>query len=226
MTQPIRPRVTICYTQTLDGRLATVTGHSQWIGGPESVRLWHQLRAQHDAVMVGVGTVLADNPRLTVRHVAGCAPLRVVVDSTLRTPLDAAVLAGSAAARTILAVTGRAPAERCAAARSLGATVLELPAGETGQIDLAALLAALNERGIGALMVEGGAALITALLRARLADRMVVCVAPSILGAGVEAIGDLGIRDLAHLIRLAGVQVHQEGWDLIVDGSVVYPLEY
>lgn len=218
-----RPTFTLCYTQTLDGRLATATGASQWIGGGESVRYAHQLRAEHDAIMVGVGTVLADNPRLTVRHVAGRDPLRVVVDSALRTPTVAAVLADGAAAGTLLAVTPRAPAERVAAAQALGATVLQLPADEDGRVNLGALAQALAARGVRSVMVEGGAALITALLRARLADRVAVCVTPSIMGAGIEAVDDLGIRELAGLVRLADVRVLPFGADVVFDGRLVYP---
>src|SRR5690606_12664132 len=97
-----RPSVTLCYAQTLDGRLATRTGSSRWTSGAESLRLTPQLRADHDAIMVGVGTVLADDPRLTVRLVPGRDPLRVVVDSRLRTPLGAAVLRDGAASGTVL----------------------------------------------------------------------------------------------------------------------------
>jgi 5-amino-6-(5-phosphoribosylamino)uracil reductase/diaminohydroxyphosphoribosylaminopyrimidine deaminase/5-amino-6-(5-phosphoribosylamino)uracil reductase len=220
-----RPTVTLCYTQTLDGRLATATGQSQWIGGGESVTYAHQLRAEHDAIMVGVGTVLKDNPRLTVRHVAGHDPLRVVVDSTLRTPLDAAVLHGGAASGTLLAVTERAPAERVAAMKSLGAAVLTMPADADGRVSLYALMAALAERGVGSVMVEGGAALITALLRERMVDRMAVCVSPRIMGAGIAAVGDLGIRELASMIKLMDVQVQQFGADVVFDGRVVYSRE-
>lgn len=216
-----RPVVTVSYAQTIDGRLATADGSSQWISGPGSLRFAHQLRASHQAIMVGVGTVLKDNPRLTVRHASGHSPLRVVVDSTLRTPPGAAVLAG-AAAGTMLAVTDRAPSERRTAALALGATVVSLPPDATGRVDLAALLAALHERDIHSVMVEGGARLITALLRARLVDRLAVCIAPKILGAGLEAIGDLGIRDLDQALRLAEVQIELYGADLIISGRVVY----
>jgi 5-amino-6-(5-phosphoribosylamino)uracil reductase/diaminohydroxyphosphoribosylaminopyrimidine deaminase/5-amino-6-(5-phosphoribosylamino)uracil reductase len=215
--------VTVSYAQTLDGRLATASGSSRWISGPESLRFAHELRAGHDAIMVGVGTVCRDDPRLTVRLVPGRDPLRVVVDSTLRTPPTAAVLADGAAAGTVLAVTERAPAERCAAMRALGATVLALPAGADGRVDLGALLAALRGRGGGSVMAEGGAGLITALLRARLVDRLAVCVAPKLLGAGIEAVGDLGIGDLARALTLRDVTVTLYGVDLVIDGRVVYP---
>jgi 5-amino-6-(5-phosphoribosylamino)uracil reductase/diaminohydroxyphosphoribosylaminopyrimidine deaminase/5-amino-6-(5-phosphoribosylamino)uracil reductase len=218
-----RPFVTVSYAQTLDGRLATSTGSSQWISGPDSLRFAHSLRAKHDAVMVGVGTVCRDDPRLTVRHVEGPDPLRVVVDSTLRTPPEAAVLSNGAARGTVLVVTRRAAADRCERARSLGATVLEAPADEVGRVDLAAALEALHERGVRSVMVEGGATLITALLCGRLVDRLAVCVAPKILGSGIEAVGDLGICDLEDAVRLADVSVMPCGVDLILDGRVEYP---
>src|ERR671927_191976 len=136
----VRPTVTVSYAQTLDGRLATANGSSRWISAPESLRFAHQLRAEHDAVAVGAGTACTDDPRLTVRLVSGEDPLRVVVDSSLRTPLSAAVLANGAAGGTVLAVTERAPGRRCEEAISLGATVLRLPADAGGMVDLGALL--------------------------------------------------------------------------------------
>jgi diaminohydroxyphosphoribosylaminopyrimidine deaminase/5-amino-6-(5-phosphoribosylamino)uracil reductase len=218
-----RPIVTLGYAQTLDGRLATSTGNSQWISAPESLRFSHELRARHDAIMVGVGTVCRDDPRLTVRLVAGRDPLRVVVDSTLRTPLTAAVLAQDAAPGTVLAVTDRAPAAKRDKVRALGASVLRLPGDAGGRVDLVALLAALHERGIGSVLVEGGAQMITALLRARLVDRLAVCIAPKILGAGIEAVGDLGIRDLTRSLIMTDTSVTSYGVDLILDSRVEYP---
>ena len=217
-----RPGVTLSYAQTLDGRLATSTGSSQWISAPESLRFSHELRAEHDAIMVGAGTVWKDDPRLTVRLVAGQNPLRVV-DSTLRTPLSAAALMGEAAQGTVFAVTDRAPAAKRDKVRALGATVLSVPAQSGGRVDLVALLAALHERGIRSLLVEGGAELITALLRARLVDRLVVCVAPKILGAGIEAVGDLGIRELARALIVTDTLVTPYGVDLVLDSRVEYP---
>jgi diaminohydroxyphosphoribosylaminopyrimidine deaminase/5-amino-6-(5-phosphoribosylamino)uracil reductase len=218
-----RPFVTLSYAQTLDGRLATSAGSSQWISAPESLRFSHELRAKHDAIMVGSGTACKDDPRLTVRLVAGQNPLRVVVDSTLRTPLTAAVFTEGAAPGTVLAVTDRAPAAKRDEVRALGATVLCLPTNARGRVDLVALLAALHERGIGSVLVEGGAGMITALLRARLVDRLVVCVAPKLLGAGIEAVGDLGIRELARTLIMADTSVTTCGVDLVLDSRVEYP---
>ncbi|MBX0327222.1 RibD family protein [Oscillochloris sp. ZM17-4] len=217
------PRVTLCYAQTLDGRTATASGSSQWISGPESLRFSHGLRASHDAIMVGVGTVLADDPRLTVRLAEGRDPLRVVADSRLRTPPDAAVLRDGAGAGTILAHTGRAPADLRAALEATGATLLDLPDAPGGGVALAALLMALDARGVRSLMVEGGARLITAMLRMRLATHMAVTLAPKILGAGTDAVGDLGIARLGDAYSLADVDITPYGADLVIAGRVVYP---
>lgn len=219
----VRPTVTVSYAQTLDGRLAAANGSSRWISSPDSLRFAHQLRAEHDAVAVGAGTACNDDPRLTVRLVPGDDPLRVVVDSALRTPLSAAVLANGAAKGTVLAVTDRAPDERCAEAESLGATVLRLPASGKGRVDLDALLSGLHSLGVRSVMVEGGAALITSFLCERLVDRLAVCIAPKILGRGIEAVGDLGISDLTDSLMLTDTAVTLYGVDLVIDSRVEYP---
>lgn len=217
-----RPSVTVSYAQTLDGRLATSTGSSQWISAPESLSFAHKLRANHDAILVGAGTACRDNPRLTVRLAPGKNPLRVVVDSTFRTPLDAAVFADGAATGTVLAVTERAPAERCARAEALGARVMRLP-DDTGRVDLSALLDTLGGIGVRSVMAEGGASIITALFKSRLVDRAVVCIAPKILGSGIEAVGDLGIHDLGLSIVMEDFSLTRQGCDLILDGLISYP---
>jgi diaminohydroxyphosphoribosylaminopyrimidine deaminase / 5-amino-6-(5-phosphoribosylamino)uracil reductase len=218
-----RPTVTVSYAQTLDGRLASVSGSSRWISSPESLRFTHTLRSEHDAVMVGAGTACKDDPRLTVRLVPGDDPLRVVVDSALRTPLAAAVLANGAAKGTVLAVTRRAPVDRCERARSLGATVLSLPEDTEGRVNLGTLLAELCRHGVGSVMVEGGARLITSFLGNRLVDRLAVCIAPKILGSGIEAVGDLGICELDDSLTLTGTSFVPYGRDIILDSRVEYP---
>ena len=211
--------VTVHYAQSLDGRIATRSGDSQWIGGEASLRFAHQLRADHELILVGVGTVLADNPRLTVRLVEGRSPVRVVLDSTLRTPLSAHLLTDGAA-HTIVATSRRAAPERIEAVKATGAEVLL--AGDTGsdRPDLAALLSRLSERGYGSVLIEGGRAVITSALAQGLVDRLSVCVAPIIVGEGISAVGELGIQRLRDARTLRSVVMTRLNGDLIVDGEL------
>jgi 5-amino-6-(5-phosphoribosylamino)uracil reductase/diaminohydroxyphosphoribosylaminopyrimidine deaminase/5-amino-6-(5-phosphoribosylamino)uracil reductase len=213
-----RPSVTVHFAQTLDGRIATRAGDSQWIGSDESLRLAHGLRAEHQAVLVGIGTVLADDPRLTVRHVAGPSPVRVVADGHLRIPLDARVLADRAAP-TIILTSESASVERIAAIQDRGAEVMTVATGTNDWIDVGALLLQLGRRGLSSILVEGGARLITSVMQSRVADRLVVCIAPRICGTGIEAIGDLGIERLAQTISFKRSRFYSLGPDVIFDGS-------
>ncbi len=214
-----RPRVTVKLAQTLDGRIATATGHSQWISGEESLQLAHELRAEHDAVLVGIGTVLRDDPRLTVRLVDGPNPLRVLLDTSLRTPLSSRVLAEEPTNTLIFAGEG-VSTDRIAAVERLGARLLIVSRRAVGGLDLAEVLFALAHLGVGSVLVEGGASVVTSLLRERLVDRMVVCVASKLMGAGLEGIGDLGIRDLADALTLEDVTVRRCGPDVVFDGRL------
>src|SRR5207247_1419400 len=135
---------------------------------------------------VGIGTVLADNPRLTVRLVPGRSPLRVVTDSTLRIPAKMHLLTDGAA-DTLIATTTRASAERVGELERQGARVLVLEPGEDGRVDLARLLEHLRAEGVESLLVEGGGCLITSALGAGLVDRLVACIAPKVVGAGIDA---------------------------------------
>lgn len=220
--RPPSPTITLSYAQTLDGRIATSTGSSQWISGGESLRYTHEIRARHDAIMVGVGTVLRDDPQLTVRLVPGRSPLRIVVDSLLRTPPDARVLSAGAPG-ALIAVTSAAPAERVRRIQDRGAEVLMLPAGVEGGVDLRALIQTLAARGVGSVMAEGGARLITSMLRERLATRLAVCVAPKLLGSGIEAVGDLSKSSLSESVQVALERVTRLGDDLMLEGALTYP---
>ena len=218
---PHLPFVTVKYAQTLDGRIATATGDSQWISGPDSLRLAHQLRAEHDGILVGIGTVLADNPQLNVRLASGRDPLRVIVDSRLRTPLTARVLAGEAARHTLIATTRMADGNRQQEIEQLGAQIVTLPTfADSSRVDLAWLLGELTGRGIDSVLVEGGAAIITSLLAQKLVDRLVVAIAPKLVGSGTEAIGDLGIRRLADALTFSSFATQQLGDDIIFDGRI------
>lgn len=171
--------------------------------------------------MVGIGTVLRDDPRLTVRLVNGRNPLRIIVDSRLRTPLTARVLADGAANDTLIAATEMADPERVRELERLGAQVLRLPANnDKSGVDLAELLAELGRRRISSVLVEGGARIITSLVAARLVDRLVVAVAPKIIGQGTEAIGDLGIAHLRDAIVFSSFKTRRLGPDIIFDGRL------
>ena len=211
--RPDRPRVIVKYAQTLDGRIATSTGDSRWISGEEERRVSHALRAACDAVMVGVGTVLADDPQLTVRMVPGASPARIVLDSSLRTPLDAMVLGEDAA--TTIVTTARSDPARRAELQRLGVRVEVVPSKD-GRVDLGAALARLRTLGVEALLVEGGAAVITELLRARAVDRLIVSVAPVLIGSGTEAVGALDITRVADGIHLTNRTTRTVGDDLLL----------
>jgi GTP cyclohydrolase II len=214
-----RPSVTVHYAQTIDGRLATRTGDSQWISGQESLVLAHALRASHAAVLVGAGTVAADDPRLTARLVEGPSPVRVVVDSTLRLSPDASVVTDGAVS-TILATTDRAPVGRRRDFARRAVEVLVLPSTADGRVDLGSLLDELGARGMATLLVEGGAAVITSMIRERRVSRLVVSIAPLVLGAGIEAIGDLDILRLRDALSFRRASFSQLGPDVIFEGEL------
>lgn len=215
------PFVTVKYAQSLDGRIATSTGDSRWISGPAALRLAHRLRREHDAIIVGIGTVLADNPQLTVRLVKGRNPLRVVIDSELRTPAEALVLASGAAAGTLIAAAANVDEKRVSEFQKLGADILRLPAASNGSgIDIASLLGELGKRGIASVLAEGGSGIITSLLAAQAVNRLIVVIAPKIIGRGTEAIGDLGITRLSEAITFSSVKVRRLGDDIIFDGRL------
>ena len=215
------PFVTVKFAMSLDGRIATKTGDSQWISSGESLTLAHRLRSEHQAILVGIQTVLTDNPRLTVRHVDGRDPLRVVVDSRLRIPDEANVLADGAANHTLIATTEAADPQRLAHIRGLGADVILLPtAAETPNVSLEALLVELRRRSLASVLVEGGAKIVTSLLAARLINRLVIAIAPKLIGRGIEAVGDLGITRLRDAITFASVETYNLGSDIIFDGRL------
>lgn len=214
------PFITVKFAQTLDGRIATSAGSSRWISSPASRRLAHKLRAQHDAVMVGIGTVIKDNPQLTVRLVRGRNPTRIVLDTRLRVPLDARVLMNQQEALTMIATTSGADGEKLSALRRMGIEVLTIPEDERGFIDLPRLLEALGQKGISSILVEGGAETITSLLRQKLADRLVVFTAPRIMGRGIEAVGELDIKDVDSALKLTFKKVYRSGEDVVIEARV------
>jgi diaminohydroxyphosphoribosylaminopyrimidine deaminase/5-amino-6-(5-phosphoribosylamino)uracil reductase len=217
-----RPFVVLKVAMTLDGKIATRTGASRWITGPAAREYVHALRDTYDAVLVGRGTVLADDPALTVRlPQGGRDPVRVVLDSRARLPETARVLQTGSPAPTIVAVTGDAPAERIGRLEEAGARVMVLP-GEGGRVSLPALLEELGRREITSVLVEGGATVHAAALAAGVVDKVVWFVAPKIFG-GREApgpVGGPGVADPAAALALEDVEVTRYGPDICIEGYV------
>ncbi len=213
-----RPFVILKIASSLDGKIATRTGESRWITGEEARLKVHELRNEVDAVLVGIGTVLKDDPSLTVRlHRGGTRdPLRVVVDAYGRTPLEAKVLKGPG--RPLIAVSKEAPSERVEALEAHGAEILRIDAMQ-GRISLTTLLQELGRRGIMSVMIEGGSTLNASALEEGVVDKILLFVAPIIIG-GREVpgmIGGAGIERLNEAIGLERIRVEGIGNDLLIE---------
>ena len=213
-----RPLVTLKLATSIDGRIATAAGESRWITGEAARERAHGLRAVHDAVAVGSGTVLADDPELTCRLPGMTAwnPVRVIFDGRLRTPLTAKLAVTAREAPVWLVTTAGADGERRRAFERLGLEVLEVEAGVAGSPDAGAALRALAARGITRLLAEGGRRLSAALLRAGLVDRLAWFRAPVVLGGdGVPAAEALGVQALGDAPRFRRVRVETVGEDVL-----------
>ncbi|MGO9139123.1 MAG: bifunctional diaminohydroxyphosphoribosylaminopyrimidine deaminase/5-amino-6-(5-phosphoribosylamino)uracil reductase RibD [Syntrophales bacterium] len=214
------PFVTLKFAQSIDGRIATALGHSRWISSGQSLTFAHTLRSHHDAVLVGLGTLSKDDPELTVRLVRGRNPVRIVVDSHLRMSPAARILKDQDKAKTIVVTTNNAAREKRARLADLGIEVLAVETDKDRRVDLMRLLMELGKRNISSVLVEGGAAIITSILAEQLPDRVVIIIAPKIVGRGLEAIGDLGIKSINESLTLAYRRVRRLGDDLIIDGRI------
>ena len=217
-----RPFTVLKAAVSLDGRIATRSGESRWITSREARREGHRLRASLDAVLVGAGTVIADDPLLTARLRGARNPVRIVLDSKLRSPLDAQLVRTAKQVPTIYATTKKAPARKRRVLERAGVTVLELPATKAGLVELPPLLDALAERELNGLLVEGGAEVHGAFLDARLVQKVVLFVAPILIG-GAEApvaFGGRGVAQLAEALELEALETAHVGRDLMVTGRV------
>jgi diaminohydroxyphosphoribosylaminopyrimidine deaminase/5-amino-6-(5-phosphoribosylamino)uracil reductase len=213
-----RPLVTLKLATSLDGRIATATGESRWITGPPARDVAHLLRATHDAILVGTGTALADNPELTCRlpGLRQRSPVRIALDRHLRIPTDARLLTAAREVPTWLLTLPHADPARQQARRAAGAELVPVEADAAGQIDLGRALAALGECGLTRLLVEGGGRLAAALLRAGLVDRLVWLHAPLLLGGdGIPAVAALGLDKLAAAPRFERVASEPVGADVL-----------
>jgi diaminohydroxyphosphoribosylaminopyrimidine deaminase/5-amino-6-(5-phosphoribosylamino)uracil reductase len=220
-----RPYVTLKTAMTLDGKIADVHGASRWITGEAARAEAHRLRSRVDAIVVGIGTAIADDPELTVRLETDWPrePYRVVVDTNARLPADARLIRAGSPARAVIAAGPRADAARLRALRTAGATVLECPERD-GRVDLDALLAWLAGREVLSVLLEGGGELNAAFLERGLVDRVVVLVAPVLVGgrSAVTPVKGEG-RALKEALRLVAVVTRRVGEDIVIEGDLERP---
>jgi diaminohydroxyphosphoribosylaminopyrimidine deaminase/5-amino-6-(5-phosphoribosylamino)uracil reductase len=220
------PFVIAKYAASLDGRIAAASGDSRWVSGPQTLEWAHSVRPTLDAIVVGSGTVVIDNPSLTARPggttEGAHQPLRVVVDSRGRVSRETHVLEGDSP--TLIATSDRSSPAWRDSMRAAGAEVLVLPERD-GHVDLEALVRVLGERGALTVLFEGGGVLLGSLFDARLVDRVHAVIAPIIIGAAEApaAVAGTGAWRMADAVRLREFEVHRLGADILVDGLVEWP---
>lgn len=224
-----RPYVLWKAAMSLDGKVATRTGASRWISSPASRQLVHQVRSHQDAIMVGSGTVLKDDPLLTARLPGQSAadlrqPVRIIIDSTLRVPLTARCLQPDTPGRAIVATTDAAPAYRLAEFQAHGVEVWQ-SVGVAGKVDLVQLLKDLAAMEITSILLEGGPTLASSMLDLHLIDACMLFVAPMLLGGATApgVLGGLGVAAPADAPRLANATWREIGGDLLIKGQISWP---
>lgn len=223
-----RPFVIVKYASTLDGRIATSTGDSKWISGPVSRAFVHEIRHQVDGILVGIETVLADDPSLTTRRESGPGndPRRIILDSNLRFPENAKMLRLNSDSDTIVVCgdqRGEGYADKKKRLEQQGVTVIETPL-EEGRIDLDTLVDTLGDLGISSILVEGGSRVIASALNAGIVDKMYMFYAPKLLGGddGIPVCRGKGPLMMKDCIRLKSMQTRSSGDDILVEAYVDY----
>jgi diaminohydroxyphosphoribosylaminopyrimidine deaminase/5-amino-6-(5-phosphoribosylamino)uracil reductase len=214
------PFVSLKIAQTIDGRIAASNGSSRWITGEESRRCVHTLRSQHDAVLVGVNTVVEDDPQLTVRFVEGENPIRIILDRTLRVPLESKIVKGDGLIRTIIATSELSDPSKKEQLREKGVAIWDFPLNERGNIDLKVLLRRAAHQDITSILVEGGSEVFSIFLQSGLTDKVYVFIAPTLLGSGRSSIMDIGIDTITSALRLRDVDCQRYGEDALITGYI------
>ena len=222
-----RPYVTLKAGMTLDGKMATAKGESRWITGPRARQEVHRFRSQVDAVVVGVGTILHDDPTLTARlsdrplKLASRQPLRVVLDSRLRTPPTAMVCTKQDRAKTLIVTSSHARRSRHRPFEQGGVEVLSLST-KNGRVSLQALMTMLGKRGITSVLIEGGSTVNASLLQEKLVNHVVLYLAPTLMGGqdAIAVIGGHSPKRLSQVLRLRHVTVRRIGGDIVVEGDL------
>jgi diaminohydroxyphosphoribosylaminopyrimidine deaminase / 5-amino-6-(5-phosphoribosylamino)uracil reductase len=211
-----KPFVIAKAAMSLDGKIATKTGHSKYITGKEARKHVHQLRNDLDAVMVGASTVQKDDPQLTTRLIKGKNPIKIIVDSSLRTSLNAKVVKNEPT-QLIIATTAKAPANKIKQFQQKGVKVLTIPALQ-GKVDIKKLMKELGRLEIQSIMIEGGAELNAAVIKAGIVNKMLFFISPGLIGSGLSALGDLGITKVDKSVKLKKMNHTTVGKDILIEG--------
>jgi diaminohydroxyphosphoribosylaminopyrimidine deaminase / 5-amino-6-(5-phosphoribosylamino)uracil reductase len=212
------PFVTLKLAASLDGKIATSSGDARWISCEESRTAVHLLRNSYDAVLVGAGTVITDNPQLTCRIAGGRDPWRIILDARLRIPLNAGLLRQRGSDKNLIVTSDTAPAGKIRALEKLGATVWRLPARQ-GAVRWLPLLKKLAKIGIVSVLIEGGATTAAGALKGKMVDKMLLFYAPKLLGGDARyMIDSLEVRRIKQSVTLQNLKVQKSGTDLLVSG--------
>lgn len=219
------PLVSVKWAMTADGKIATACGDSKWVSSDESRSFGHVLRSQHDAILIGMGTLLADGPLLTCRHATQRnvrQPLRVILDSQARTPLNAPIWSAKNGGPVTIACSASAPASRRKALQKIGADLIICSGIGKGRLPIREVLSALTRRGVLSVLVEGGSNVLGSFVDAGLVDRAYVFIAPKILGGSksMTAVGGKGVNRIADALALQSVKIQQLGPDILISGMV------
>jgi len=211
-----KPLVVVKAAMSLDGRIATTTGDSKYITGREARKFVHELRAEYDAMMVGINTVIKDNPQLTVRLAKGRNPIKIVMDSKLRISPNAKIIKNEPS-KVIIATTKKAPKAKIKKLQQKGVHILIIDT-LNGRIDLKQLMKELGKREICSIMIEGGAELNAEALKSGIADKLLFFISPKLIGKGLGALGDLGINQIDKSIKLKELDYKKIGRDILIEG--------
>ena len=215
-----KPFVTLKIAQTLDGKIATLSGQSRWITNDASRKLVHKMRAENDCIMVGIDTIITDNPQLTVRDSKGRNPKRVILDSCLRIPLDACVLQHPDPMNTIVVASAQIESTKIDILRKNGIQVWLQEVNKQNSIDLPKLLKKCGKNGIHSVLVEGGNRVFTSFLNSKEADRLVMFIAPKVFGSALDIFGDLGVTSPDGALQFQDVVWHKIGCDMMFEGRL------
>jgi riboflavin-specific deaminase-like protein len=209
------PRVTISYAQSIDGCIATASGESRYISCEKTLKMVQKLRRDNDCILVGIGTVLRDDPQLTCRIDPARTPVRVILDSKLSIPLKSTIVNTAKGVKTILFIADDADKEKLKQLHRAGMETVKLSTDNDGNLPIHEVLKFLANRGYQSVLVEGGSRVITSLIKVRMMSKIVVTMAPILIGNGIRAFSDINIHSLEEALKPIKTRIRRMGSDIV-----------